>query len=136
MTSKNFKYRINSYYSQNLIVGQTANYSSKALIKFSRLPEDKDSAVVNSAYMVLKYKNYYFPNTLPDSLGQISFDIFKVNQDINYQTVTFDSVTSSTFGTEPQGSYTGIPTADTQEVVINLNTCAPPTRIILYLTTA
>ncbi len=122
MTSKNFKYRINSYYSQNLIVGKTANYSSKALIKFSSLPEDKDSAVVNSAYMVLKYKNYYFPNTLPDSLGQISFDIFKVNQDINYQTVTFDSVTSSTFGTEPQGSYTGIPTADTQEVVINLNT--------------
>lgn len=122
MTSKNFKYRVNSYFSPNLIVGQTANYSSKALIKFSNLPDDKDSAVVNSAYLVLKYKNYYFPNTAADSLGQISFDIYKVIQNINYQTVTLDSVTSSTFGTVTQGSYTGIPTADTQEVVINLNT--------------
>ena len=122
MTSKNFKYRVNSYYSTNLIVGQTANYSSKALIKFSSLPEDKDSAVVNSAFLVLKYKNYYFPNAPSDSLGQISFDIYKIEQDKNLQTITMDSVTSSAFGTVSQGSYTGIPTADTQEVSISLNT--------------
>jgi hypothetical protein len=122
MTSKNFKYRVNSYFSQNLIVGQNANYNSKALIKFSGIPGDKDSAVVNSAYLVLKYKNYFFPNTLADSLGQISFNIYKVNQNINYQRITLDSVTASTFGTVSQGSYTGTPTSDTQEVDISLNT--------------
>jgi hypothetical protein len=33
-----------------------------------------------------------------------------------------DSVSSSTFGTTSQGNYTGTPTADSQEVDINLNT--------------
>lgn len=122
ITSRNIKYRVNTAISTSLIVGQTSNYSSKALIKFTSLPDDKDSATVNSAVLKLKYRNYYFPTASSDSLAQISFNIYKINQDLNFTTLTMDSVSSSTFGTTSQGSYTGTPTADSQEVDINLNT--------------
>jgi len=71
--------------------------------------------------MYLKYKNYYFPNTVSDSLGQIGFDVYKINDSLNFETITYDSVNTNTFGTVSQGSYTGTPTADTQEVEITLN---------------
>ncbi len=113
---------INTSNSGNLIVGQNANYNSKGLIKFTSIDANHDSATVNSATLTLKYRNYYFPNSTKDSLAPISFDVFLVQQNINYTNFTADSVTSSTFGTVSEGSYTGSPTTDSQQVVINLNT--------------
>ena len=121
MLSYNVKYRVNTYYSTFLVVGQSGTYSSKALIKFSGFPNNLAGATVNSAVLKLKYRNYYFPVSMQDSLGQISFNVYKVLQDINYTGVTLDSVNSSTFGTVSQGTHTGSPTADSQVVNITLN---------------
>ena len=121
MLSYNVKYRVNTYYSTFLITGQSGTYSSKALIKFNNFPTDLAGATVNSAVLKLKYRNYYFPVSMQDSLGQISFDIYRVIQNINYQGVTLDSVNASTFGTVSQGTFTGSPTADSQQVNITLN---------------
>ncbi len=122
ITTYSVKYRVNTYYSTNMIVGKSGNYTSKALIKFSQFPTDRAGATVNSAVLRLKYRNYYYPNTHADSLGQISFDVYKIIQNLNLSTITLDSVNSSSFGTVSKGTYTGTPTYDSQEVNINLNT--------------
>lgn len=122
ITSTSVKHYVNTSGSQNFMVGKNGSYDAKGLIKFGGISGNYDSAVVNSASLVLKYKNYYFPTATSDSLGQISFDIFKVEQNLNFSTINLDSVNSSSFGTVSQGNYTGSPTADSQEVSISLNT--------------
>lgn len=119
--SVNRKKYVNTSGSSNLIVGQSGNYSSKALIKFINLPTNFDSAVINSAVLKLWYRNYYFPASMVDSLAQISFNVYTVQQNVNYFTITLDSVNTTLFGTTPQGSYIGAPKADSQEVDIPLN---------------
>jgi hypothetical protein len=121
MLSYKVKYRVNTYFSSFLIVGQSGSYNSKALIKFSGFPDTLAGATINSVILKLRYQNYYFPVSMQDSLGQISFNVYKVLQDINYGMVTLDSVNASTFGTASQGTYTGTPTADSEEVDITLN---------------
>ncbi len=122
ITSNNYKYYVNTSGSSNLMVGKNGNYESKALVQFGDLGDTHDSATVISAKMYLSYKNYYFPQTTSDSLGQIAFDVYKVQQYLNYSTITYDSVSGTAFGNVSQGTYTGIPTADSQEVEITLNT--------------
>jgi hypothetical protein len=122
MSSYNIKYRVNTYVSNNLFIGIAGTYNSKALIKFTNLPSDKGNATVSSAVLKLKYRNYYFPTSTQDSLAQISFDIYRVLQNLNYPGITLDSVTSSAFGTVSKGSYTGAPAHDRQEISINLDT--------------
>lgn len=122
ITSTNVKYYVNTSNSANLMVGKNGTYDAKGLIKFGNISGDYDSATVNSATLTLKYRNYYFPVSPADSLAQISFDIYKVQQPLNFSSITLDSVNSGSFGTTSQGSYTGTPTADTQEVSISLNT--------------
>lgn len=119
-TSINLRKAVNTSGSTNLIVGISGNYNSKALIKFTSLSTAFDSAVVNSAILQLKYNNYYFPSTPSDSFGNISFNIYTVEQNLNYGTITYDSVSSTSFGTVSQGSYSGVP-VDTQTVNITLN---------------
>jgi hypothetical protein len=119
--SVNRKKYENTSGSANLIVGQSGNYSSKALIKFTSLSPNYDSSIVNSAVLKLWYRNYYFPASMVDSLAQISFNIYTVQQNFNYFTITLNSPDSLTFGTEIEGSYTGSPKADSQEVDIPLN---------------
>lgn len=122
ITSTNVKFYVNTSTSPNLMVGKTGTYDAKGLIRFGGISGDYDSATVNSATLTLKYKNYYFPVSQADSLAQISFDIYRVIESHDFSTVTLDSVTNSTFGTIAQGNYTGIPTGDSQEVAITLNT--------------
>lgn len=121
ITSASHKKLTNTYSSGNLIVGRNGNYDSKALLLFSGLSTSHDSATVNSAVIRLKYRNYYFPNSSSDSLGQVSFDVFKINDSLMFENITLDSVDNTTFGTVSQGNYTGSPTADTQDVEITLN---------------
>lgn len=122
ITSTNIKQYVNTSQSGNLLIGMSSNYDSKALVKFSNLSSDYDSSTILSATLTLTYQNYYFPNTTSDSLGQISFDIFTVSENLNYYTITLDSVTSNSFGTISQGGYSGTPTGDSEKVNINLNT--------------
>src|SRR5437870_13737304 len=83
ITSTNIKKRVNTSSSGNLMAGISGSYNSKALLKFNNLSSSYDSAVVNSATLTLKYRNYYYPNTSADSLGQTAFDIFKIQQNLN-----------------------------------------------------
>ena len=122
ITSSNLRYYVNTSSSINLMVGRYANYKSLALIKFDSITMYFDTATISSAVMKLKYKNYYFPSTLSDSLGNIGFDIYKVQNYYNYSTVTYDSINSTSFGTVSQGNYYGAPSHDTAEVDIPLNT--------------
>ena len=122
ITSTNHKKLTNTSGSYNLMVGKNGNYDSKALIQIYNLSDAYDSAVVNSATLTLKYRNYYFPRAQSDSLGQVSFEIFKINESLNLGTITLDSVDNNTFGNISQGSYTGVPASDSEEVIINLNT--------------
>lgn len=121
IVSNNSLFYVNTSGSKNLMVGKNGSYESKALLKFGDFGTERDSATVISAKMYLKYKNYYFPSSSSDSLGQISFDVYKINDSLNFSSITNDSVNANTFGTISQGSYTGTPTADSQEVEITLN---------------
>lgn len=122
ITSTNRKVYTNTSGSVNLMVGKERNYDSKALLKFRNLDTGYANAIVNSAKLILKYNNYYFPATQSDSLGQISFDVFKILKELDLGKITIDSVNNNTFGTVSQGNYTGSPTSDSQEVSISLNT--------------
>jgi hypothetical protein len=122
ITSSNHRYYVNTSSSTNLMVGKYGDYETKALMHFSGLSGDYDSATVNSALIKLNYMNYYFPSSSADSLGQISFDVFKIEQKLNFSQITLDSVNSSTFGIISQGSFIGSPTTDSQEVFVTLNT--------------
>lgn len=121
ITSTNHRKFTNTSGSPNLMVGKNGNYDSKALLRFG-VDTGYANATVNSASLILKYRNYYFPTSHSDSLGQISFDIYKIQKSLDLSRITLDSVNNSTFGTVSQGNYTGIPTADSQEVSVNLNT--------------
>ena len=122
ITASTSEFHVNTSSSANLMVGKYNSYDAKALLKFGGISSDYDSATVNSATLTLKYKNYYYPGTFSDSLGQISFDVYKITQNLDFSRITLDSVSSGTFGNVSQGNYTGIPTADSQEVSISLNT--------------
>jgi hypothetical protein len=122
ITSTNIKRYVNTSGSANIIIGQSGNYNSKGLIQFYSLSSDQDSATVLEAKLKLRYHNYYFPNSVSDSLGTISFDVYTIQTGLNFSTITMDSVGSGTFGTVSQGNFTGGPTADSQEVDIPLNT--------------
>lgn len=121
ISSENRLYYVNTSGSSNLMVGKSGTFETKGALRFDNLNPDYDSATVVSAVITLRYRNYYYPTTTSDSLGQIAFDIFEVEQNFDYTTVTMDSINSSSFGTTPRGTFTGSPTADSQEVAINLD---------------
>lgn len=116
ITSSNYKQFINTFGSQNLLVGNYQGYTSKSLLKFTSINNDLDSATVISAILTLTYNNYFFK----DEMGLTSFNIYQVNNNFNYKSVTYDSITSSSIGNISMGSYSGIP-RDTQTINITLN---------------
>jgi hypothetical protein len=122
ITSVNVRKYVNTSTSPNLMVGLNGTYNAEGLLRFGGLSNNYDSATVNSATLTLSYRNYYFPVSAADSLGQIAFDVYKINRNLNFSTITLDSVNNSTFGTVSQGSYTGSPAADSLLISINLNT--------------
>lgn len=122
ITSSNHLFYVNTSGSKNILIGKSGNYESKALIAFGDLGDTHDSATVISAKMYLYYRNYYFPNTQSDSLGQLGFDVYKIQQKYDFSQITYDSINSNSFGNVSQGTYTGTPTYDSVEVVVDLNT--------------
>lgn len=121
ISSESKLYYVNTSGSTNLMVGKSGTFETKGLLRFDNLNPDYDSATVVSAVMTLRYRNYYYPVNTADSLGQVAFDIFEVEQSFDYTTVTMDSVNSSSFGNTPRGTFIGSPTADSQEVAVTLD---------------
>lgn len=116
VSSTNYLNHINNYFADLILAGKYQSYDSKALLKFYNLPGDKDSAVIISAVLTLRYGNYYFK----DKNGLTDFNVYKVISDLNYNTVTYDSVSSSDFGTSVLGNYSGV-VADSSSINITLN---------------
>lgn len=103
ITSNNYKEFINTSGSKNMLVGYYQNYQAKALLKFTNIDQNFDSAKVLSAILVLRNSGYFFK----DNIGLTSFNLYRVNTNFNYSAVTFDSVSSSDFGSVTLGSYSG-----------------------------
>ncbi|MDQ3020115.1 MAG: hypothetical protein M3R36_06055 [Bacteroidota bacterium] len=116
ITNNNYKQFINTSGSANMLVGNYQNYQSQALIKFIGISPDYDSVNVLSAVLTLKSSGYYFE----DQTGTTAFNLFKVNNNLNYSAITFDSVNSSTFGTTSLGNFSGV-VADTATLNIAMD---------------
>lgn len=116
ITNNNYKQFINTSNSINMLIGNYQNYQSQALIKFIGISPDYDSVEVLSAVLTLKASGYYFK----DQTGTTAFNLYKVNNNIDYSAVTFDSINSSTFGTTSLGSFSGM-IADTATLNITLD---------------
>ena len=116
ITNNNYLKFINTSGSQNILVGNYQSYTSHPLLKFRNISNQYDSAVIVSAVLTMKYSDYYFQN----ETGQTSFNIYRMNTDYNYSTVTYDSVNSNNYDNVSQGSYTGSP-VDSQSINVTLN---------------
>ncbi len=116
ITSTNYRNYINNYLADLLLTGKYQNYDSKALLKFYNLPTDKDSAKIISAVLTLRYGNYYFR----EKTGLTDFNVYSVLSNLNYTTITYDSVSSSDFGTTALGNYNGV-VADSSSISLTLN---------------
>lgn len=116
ITGNNYKQFVNTFGTQNLLVGLYQGYTSKSLLKFTSVPTDLDSSTISSAVLTLRYSDYFFK----EETGVTSFNIYKVNTNFGYSTVTYDSVTPSSIGNISQGTYSGSP-IDTQTINITLN---------------
>jgi hypothetical protein len=116
ITGTNYKYRINTLGSRGILVGRYQDAEANSMIKFTGISDQYAGATVNSAILKLTFRGYSYQ----DLNGITSFDIFRVNKNFNYQTVTFDSVSSADIGTNVLGSYTGTLT-DTTTIEITLD---------------
>ena len=116
ITSTNYLNYINNHFADLIFTGKYQSYESKALLKFYNLPSDKDSAKIISAVLTLKYGNYYFK----DKTGLTDFNVYKVISNLDYNTITFDSVSSSDFGNTTLGNYSGV-VADSSSISLTLN---------------
>ncbi len=116
ITNKNFLKYVNTSSSFNMMVGNYQNYNSKALLRFNSITADFDSSSILSATLYLRYNGYAFS----DSNGITSFNIYKINSDYDFDTVTYDQFSSSDIGTTLLGSYSGTP-HDTVKIAIPFN---------------
>jgi len=104
ITSNNYKQFINDFGAQIILIGNYLNYESKTLLKFKEITVNYDSSNVISASLSLRYSSYYFK----DKLGTTVFDLYRLNTNFNYRTITYDSVSSSSYGNTSVGSFSGV----------------------------
>lgn len=104
ITSNNYKKIINTFGAQNILIGKYQNYESKTLLKFKDISASYDSSSIVSASITLRYASYYFK----DKLGTTAFDLYRLNSNFNYRTVTFDSVNSSSYGSTSLANFSGV----------------------------
>lgn len=116
ITTNNYKYAINTLLATNISVGRYQNYESKVLLKFYSFPSNYDSATVLSSVLTLKYADYYFE----DKMGLTDFNVHRVVNNLNYSTVTNDSVSASDFGVKTIGSYSSV-VQDSSSINIDLD---------------
>ncbi len=116
ITYNSFRKYVNTSTIGNFFIGKSGNYESKTLFRFKNLSESYQGATVLSAKMVIHYNKYAFT----DSLGTVSFNMYPLNTNYNFSTVTQDTFSVSSVGTTLIGSYTGAPT-DTSGISITLD---------------
>jgi len=104
ITSNNYKQFINNFGAQKVLVGNYQNYESKALLRFKDITANYDSSSIISASLSLRYANYFFK----DQMGTTAFDLYRLNTNFNYKTITYDSVSSSSYGNTSLGNFSGV----------------------------
>jgi hypothetical protein len=106
ITSNNYKKFINTSTSANFFVGKSQGYDSKALVRFTGLSSAYQGGTVLSATFKFHYAKYAFT----DTLGSVSFNMYPLNTNYNFTTMTNDTFSTGSVGTTLIGTYTGAPT--------------------------
>lgn len=117
ITSNNYRKNINTYYSNYFMVGKYQGYESKALLRTLGVSGNYAGATVLSASLKFNYAKYAYQ----DSTGSVSFNIYPLNNNFSFTTITYDSVNSGNIGSNLLGSYSGSP-SDTNSIYIPFNT--------------
>lgn len=105
ITGNNYKKAVSTFASPYMLIGNSGDYTSKSFLIFNDAFTEYDSSSVSSAILYLRYANYAYT----DSNAPISFNIYRITRQINFQTVTRDSINPSDIGTKLLGTYTGNP---------------------------
>lgn len=116
ITGSNYRTAINTFGSEYMMIGAIEGYEAKSFVKYNNIPSDLDSASVLSSTFYLQYGDFAFK----DSNASVSFNVYRVNRDLSYPTVTWDSIQPSDIGTKLLGTYTGVP-LDTVTLAITLD---------------
>lgn len=116
ISSNNYKRFVNNYNSGYFMVGKYQGYESKSFLRFNNISPDYDSATVISAKIKIHYAKYAFQ----DTLGNVSFNIYGLNNKYNFTSITNDSINSGSIGTTSLGNYSGNP-LDTNAILIPLD---------------
>jgi hypothetical protein len=116
ISSNNFIKYINTSSSANMLVGKYSNYESKTLLRFTGISSSYDTSTVLSAKLNLRYNKTFYQ----DSLGIISFNIYRLGTYYDFSTLTYDAFNNSSIGSNILGTYTGTPT-DTSLISITLD---------------
>lgn len=113
ITSNNYKKFINTYFSSYFMVGKYQGYESKALLRSVGISNSYAGATVLSASIKFNYAKYAYQ----DTNGSVSFNVFPLNKNFNFSSITDDSVNSGNIGVNLLGSYNGSPN-DTGSIYI------------------
>jgi hypothetical protein len=87
------------------MVGKYQGYESKALLRALSVSSNYAGATILSAKLKFNYDKYAYQ----DTNGTVSFGVYPLNANYNFSTITFDSVNSSSIGSNLLGSYNGNP---------------------------
>lgn len=113
ITNNNFKKFVNTYPSPYFIIGNYQGYESKSFLRAVNVSNSYAGATVLSARIKINYAEYDFK----DSLGTVAFNIYSLNKYYNFSTITNDSITSGSYGSNLLGSYSGSVT-DTNSIYL------------------
>lgn len=97
-------------------LGKSGGYEAYTLLQFlSAYFTQRDSGTIVSARLTLRLEGWF-----GDSTGTLAFQVFKINALWRAPTVRWDSLPA--FDPTVRGGYTGAITADTQKIVVDLDT--------------
>lgn len=117
ITYNSYKRYVNTFVSSYMFIGSYqqngATYSSKAFIRTLGVSNLYAGATVLSARIKVNYAKYSYN----DSTGTVGFNIYPINKQYNFTTITKDSISESSIGTTVLGSYNGAVT-DTNSIYI------------------
>lgn len=105
ITSNNYKMFTNAYFSSYFMVGKYQGYESKSLLRAISVSGNYAGATILSAKLKFNYDKYAYQ----DTNGTVSFGVYPLNANYNFSTITFDSVNSSSIGSNLLGTYSGNP---------------------------
>jgi hypothetical protein len=97
-------------------LGHSGGYQAYTLLQFlSAYFQQRDTVSVVSARLTLRLEGWF-----GDSTGTLAFTVHKISQDWRAPTVRWDSLPA--FDATVRGTYSGVVTADTQQITIDLDT--------------